>query len=46
MLKALAPKGVKYDYVSIRDTFGYLGDGLPVIEVDLRQGRQPERKKG
>ena len=45
VLKTLAPKEVKYDYVSIREAFGYIGDGLPVIDVDLRPGREPERKK-
>ena len=38
VLKTLAPKEVKYDYVSIREAFGYMGDGLPVIDVDLRPG--------
>ena len=46
VLRTLAPKQVKYDYVSIREAFGIIGDGLPVIEVDLRPGREPERKKG
>ena len=46
VLKTLAPKQVKYDYVSIREAYGIIGDGLPVIEVDLRPGREPERKKG
>ena len=45
VLKTLAPKEVKYGYVSIREAFGYIGDGLPVIDVDLRPGREPERKK-
>ena len=45
VLKALAPEEVKYDYVSIRQAFGYVGDGLPVIDVDLRPGREAERKK-
>ena len=31
--------------VSIRESFGIIGDGLPVIDVDLRPGREPERKK-
>ena len=31
VLKTLAPKEVKYDYVSIREAFGFIGDGLPVI---------------
>ena len=45
VLKTLAPKEVKYDYVSIREAFGIIGDGLPVVDVDLRPGREPERKK-
>ena len=44
VLKTLAPKEVKYDYVSIREAFKYIGDGLPVIDVNLRPGREPERK--
>ena len=46
VLKTLAPKQVRYDYVSITEAFGIIGDGLPVIDVDLRPGREPERKKG
>ena len=45
VLKTLAPKEVKYDYASIREAFGYIGDGLPVIDVDLRPGRDARRKK-
>ena len=45
VLKTLAPKEVKYDYVSIREAFGFIGDGLPVIDVDLRPGRDARRKK-
>ena len=45
VLKTLAPKEVKYDYVSIRESFGFTGDGLPVIDVDLRPGRDTRRKK-
>ena len=45
LLKTLAPKEVKYDYVSIREASGYIGDGLPVIDVDLRSGRDTRRKK-
>ena len=45
VLKTLAPKEIKYDYVSIREAFGYIGDGLPVIDVDLRPGRDARRKK-
>ena len=45
VLNTLAPKEVKYDYVSIREAFGVIGDGLPVVDIDLRPGREPERKK-
>mgnify|MGYP001263915066 CR=1 FL=1 len=31
--------------MSIRETFGIIGDGLPVVNVDLKAGREPERKK-
>ena len=46
VLRTLAPKQVKYGYVSIRGVYGTIGDGLPVIEVDLRPGREPKSKKG
>ena len=45
VLTTLAPKETKYDYVGIREVYGEIGDGLPLIEVDLRSGREPERKK-
>ena len=45
VLDTLAPKETKYDYVAIREAYGEIGDGLPLIEVDLRPGREPERKK-
>ena len=45
VLKTLAPKEVKYDYVAVRELCGEIGDGLPLVEVDLRPGREPERKK-
>ena len=45
VLKTLAPKEIKYDYVSIREAFGFIGDGFPVIDVDLRPGRDAIRKK-
>jgi phenylpyruvate tautomerase PptA (4-oxalocrotonate tautomerase family) len=45
VLTTLAPKEVKYDYVGVREVCGEIGDGLPLIEVDLRPGREPERKK-
>lgn len=45
VLRTLAPKETKYDYVSISEAYGVIGDGLPVVDVDLRPGRSPERKK-
>jgi len=44
VLKTLAPKETKYDYVAIREVFGNIGDGVPVVTVDLRPGRDRERK--
>ena len=45
VLKNLASKEVKYNYFSIREAFGYIGDGLPVIDVHLRPGRDATRKQ-
>ena len=45
VLDTLAPKETKYDYVAVREVFGEIGDGAPLVEVDLRPGREPERKK-
>jgi len=45
VLDTLAPKETKYDYVAVREVFGDIGDGVPLITVDLRPGREPERKK-
>lgn len=45
VLDTLAPKETKYDYVAIREAYGEIGDGLPLVEVDLRPGREAERKK-
>ncbi len=45
VLKTLAPKETKYDYVAVREVFGEIGDGLPLVTVDLRPGRETERKK-
>jgi len=44
VLDTLAPKETKYDYVAVREVFGNIGDGVPLITVDLRPGREPERK--
>ncbi len=45
VLKTLAPKETKYDYVAVREVFGEIGDGLPLVTVDLRPGREVARKK-
>ena len=45
VLDTLAPKEIKYDYVAIREAFGEIGDGLPLVTVDLRPGRDAGRKK-
>ena len=45
VLDTLAPKETKYDYVGIREVFSVIGDGVPLVTVDLRPGREPERKK-
>ena len=45
VLRTLAPKETKYDYVSISEAFGVIGDGLPVVDVDLRPARTSAPKK-
>ena len=45
VLKTLAPKEAKYDYVAVRGVSAEFGDGVPLVTVDLRPGRPPERKK-
>lgn len=45
VLDTLAPKETKYDYVAVREVFAPIGDGVPLITVDLRPGREVERKK-
>ena len=45
VLSTLAPKETKYDYVAVREAFGAIGDGLPLVEIDLRPGREPARKQ-
>lgn len=45
VLTTLAPKETKYDYVGVREVFGEIGDGLPLVTVDLRPGRETSRKK-
>ena len=45
VLDTLAPKETKYDYVAVQEVYAEIGDGVPLITVDLRPGREPERKK-
>ncbi len=45
VLKTLAPKETKYDYVAVREVVAEIGDGLPLVEIDLRPGREAARKK-
>lgn len=45
VLKTLAPKETKYDYVAVREVLAEIGDGVPVVTVDLRPGREQERKQ-
>lgn len=45
VLKTLAPKETKYDYVAVREAVAEIGDGVPLVQVDLRPGREAERKK-
>ena len=45
VIDTLAPKETKYDYVAVCEVFAEIGDGVPLITVDLRPGREAERKK-
>ena len=45
IIQALAPKETKYIYVAIREVFAEVGDGAPTVTVDLRPGREVERKR-
>jgi phenylpyruvate tautomerase PptA (4-oxalocrotonate tautomerase family) len=38
------PETCKWIYVSIREAYGEIGDGLPTVTVDTRPGRKPETK--
>ena len=42
---ALDPKVTKYIYVSVRDVYAEIGDGAPTVSIDLRPGREVERKQ-
>ncbi|MEQ1879681.1 MAG: tautomerase family protein [Burkholderiales bacterium] len=45
VLATLAPKETKYDYVAVREVCAAIGDGVPLVTVDLRPGRGHDRKK-
>ena len=45
VLETLAPKETKYDYVAVYGVVAEVGDGVPLIQVDLRPGREVARKK-
>ena len=38
------PETCKWIYVSIREAYGELGDGLPTVTIDTRPGRKQEQK--
>jgi len=38
------PETRKWIYVSVREAYGEIGDGLPTVTVDTRPGRKPETK--
>lgn len=42
--KGRFPETRKWIYVSIREAYGNLGDGLPTVTVDTRPGRKSEQK--
>jgi phenylpyruvate tautomerase PptA (4-oxalocrotonate tautomerase family) len=44
IITTIDPKITKYIYIAIRDAYAEFGDGAPLITVDLRPGRETERK--
>jgi phenylpyruvate tautomerase PptA (4-oxalocrotonate tautomerase family) len=42
--KGRHPETCKWIYVSIREAYAQLGDGLPTVTVDTRPGRKQEQK--
>lgn len=44
VISALAPPDVRYVYVGVREVFARVGDGVPTVTVDLRPGREADRK--
>jgi phenylpyruvate tautomerase PptA (4-oxalocrotonate tautomerase family) len=45
VLKTLSPKDSRHDYVVVSEEIGKIGDGLPLVLVDMRPGREHERKE-
>jgi phenylpyruvate tautomerase PptA (4-oxalocrotonate tautomerase family) len=44
VIDAIDPKITKFIYININEVFAELGDGAPIVTVDLRPGRETERK--
>lgn len=44
IIATIDPKVTKFIYIAIRDVYAELGDGAPTVTVDLRPGRETERK--
>lgn len=42
--KGRHPETCKWIYVSIREAYGEIGDGLPTVTIDTRPGRKQEQK--
>ncbi len=38
------PETCKWIYVSIREAYGKIGDGLPTVTIDTRPGRKQQQK--
>ncbi len=38
------PETCKWIYVSVKEAYGELGDGLPTVTIDTRPGRKPDQK--
>jgi len=45
VLETLSPKDSRHDYVVVSEAIGKIGDGLPFVLVDMRPGREQERKE-
>jgi phenylpyruvate tautomerase PptA (4-oxalocrotonate tautomerase family) len=45
IIATIDPKVTKFIYIAIRDVYAEFGDGAPTVTVDLRPGRETERKQ-